>query len=316
MSFPSVNPRPLSDQVVVITGASSGIGRATALRLARAGARVVASARDSAALDALVAEIRSAGGAAVAVTADVTDDGAVNALAQAAITAYGRIDTWVNNAGVSAYGTVEQLTVADMERVVDVDLLGTMRGTKAALRHLRTSGGVIVNVASGLGKRSVPLQAPYCAAKAGVIAFDESLRVELRHDRVPVAIVDVLPSSINTPFFRHARSRMGVSPRPVVPTYDPATVAAAIAAVAERPKRTVYVGGAARTLDVLQRISPALTDQLVLLTAFRGQRSRRASDATDNFDAPAAPRAETRGEWTALRRSVYTQVTTKVRSGR
>ncbi|MCU1677987.1 MAG: short-chain dehydrogenase [Frankiales bacterium] len=300
--------RPLSEQVVVLTGASSGIGRETALRLAARGARVVVTARDVVALDGLSDEIRAAGGEAVAVPADVTDDAAMQSVAAAAVAAHGRIDAWVNNAGVSAYGTVEELTLDDMRRVIEVDLVGTMRGVKVALPHLRAAGGgAIVNVASGLGKRAVPLQAPYCAAKAGVVAFAESLRMELRNDDARIAVVDVLPSSINTPFFRHARSRMHAAPRPMPPTYEPGAVADAIVAVLERPVRSVYVGSAARLLDVAQRVSPALTDRLVGLPAALGQRSRRSKPADDNLDSPADPRSAAAGDWTAFARSSYTR---------
>lgn len=297
--------RPLDQQVVVLTGASSGIGRESALRLAARGARVVLAARDAVALELLAAEIRSAGGQAVAVPTDVTDDEGVLRLGRAAVAAYGRVDTWINDAGVSAYGTVEDLTLDDMRRVIDVDLLGTVRGVKAALPHLRAAGGgTIVNVASGLGKRSVPLQAPYCAAKAGVVAFDESLRMELRHEGIDV--VDVLPSSIETPFFAHARSRLDATPRPMPPTYSPVAVADAIVAVVQRPVRTVYVGSAARVLDLLQRLSPSLTDRLLAWPAARGQRSSRPQPAADNLTRPARPRARARGGWLSFRRSAYT----------
>ena len=301
--------RPLIDQVVVVTGASSGIGREAALLLARRGARVVISARDGDALAELAHAIRDAGGESLVVPADVTDDRAVEGVAAAAVAAYGRIDTWVNDAGISAYGTVEDLTVTDIRRVIEVDLVGAISGMKAALPRLRAAGGgTIINVASGLGKRSVPLQAPYCAAKAGVIAFAESLRVELRREHVPVAIVDVLPSSIDTPFFAHARARMAATPRPLPPTYSPVAVAEAIAAVAEKPVRTVYVGSAARLLDLAQRVSPGLTDRLVAIPAMAGQRSARPQPAGDNFDSPAPPTSAGSGGWWSVGRSAYTRL--------
>ncbi len=301
--------RTLDEQVVVVTGASSGIGRETALLLGRRGARVVVSARDAVALVQLVGEIRAAGGDALAVAADVTDDRAVAAVADAAVAAYGRIDTWINNAGVSSYGTVDEVPLADMRRVIDVDLMGTVSGMKAALPRLRAAGGgTIINVASGLGKRALPLQAPYCAAKAGVIAFAESLRVELRREHVPIAIVDVLPSSIDTPFFAHARSRMAAAPRPLPPTYSPVAVAETVAAVAERPVRTVYVGSPARLLDLAQRLSPALADRLVAIPAMAGQRSSRSRPAGDNLDKPGPPTADSTGGWWSVGRSAYTKI--------
>src|SRR5829696_6059278 len=188
----------IGEQVVVLTGASSGIGRDTALEFARRGAKVVLAARNGEALDTLVGEVERLGGMAVAVPTDVSDYRQLTELASRAVERFGRIDTWVNNASVSTYGTVEQMDVDEIRRVIEVNLLGEIYGMKAALPHLRRTGGTIINISSTLGKRAVALQAAYCAAKHGVIAFGEALRLELRHAKVPVAVVDVLPSSINT----------------------------------------------------------------------------------------------------------------------
>jgi NAD(P)-dependent dehydrogenase (short-subunit alcohol dehydrogenase family) len=217
--------REVGEQVVVLTGASSGIGRDTALELARRGAKLVLAARNREALDTLVGEVERLGGLAVAVATDVSDYQQLTELASRAVERFGRIDTWVNNASVSTYGTVEQLDVEEIRRVIEVNLLGEIYGMKAALPHLRRSGGTIINVSSTLGKRAVALQAAYCAAKHGVVAFGEALRLELRHAKVPVAVVDVLPSSINTPLFEHARSKLGVMPQPIPPIYEPRVVA-------------------------------------------------------------------------------------------
>ena len=203
--------RDLTDRVIVLTGASTGIGRETALEFARSGARVVVAARNQKALDDLTGEIERLGGQALAVTTDVSDFDQVVDLAAQAAQRFGRIDIWVNNASVSTYGTVEQMDVEEIRRVIEVNLLGQIHGMKAALPHLRQTGGTIINVSSTLGKRAVPLQAAYCAAKHGVVAFGEALRLELRHDDVPVTVVDILPSSINTPLFEHARSKIGVA---------------------------------------------------------------------------------------------------------
>jgi NAD(P)-dependent dehydrogenase (short-subunit alcohol dehydrogenase family) len=221
--------RPVGEQIVVLTGASSGIGRETALEFGRRGATLVLAARNKEALDTLVAEVERLGGEAVAVPVDVGDFDQVTELAAQAVERFGRIDTWVNNASVSTYGTVEQMDVDEIRRVIEVNLLGEIHGMKAALPHLRRTGGTIINVSSTLGKRAVALQAAYCAAKHGVVAFGEALRLELRHAKVPVAVVDVLPSSINTPLFEHARSKLGVVPQPIPPVYEPRVVADAIA---------------------------------------------------------------------------------------
>jgi short-subunit dehydrogenase len=289
--------RDVGDQVVVLTGASSGVGRETALHFARTRARLVLAARNREALDTLVAEVRRLGGDAIAVPTDVSDAGQVSELAARAVARFGRIDTWVNNASVSLYGTVGQTGAAEIHRVVEVNLLGGVHGVKAALPYLTRTGGTIINVSSMLGKRAVALQAAYCAAAHGVVAFGEALRLELRHARVPVTVVDVLPSSTNTPWYEHARSKLGVVPRPIPPVYEPRVVAEAIVAVAGRPVREVYAGFAGRALALAQRISPALLDRYLLGPGriVPGQHTDRPDDGRDNLDEPSATPARTAG---------------------
>lgn len=307
------------DQVVVLTGASSGIGRETACEFARRRARVVLAARNAEALDTLAAEVERIGGLALAVPADVTDYGQVAGLAARAAERFGRIDTWVNLAAVSSYGTVEQMDLDDLRRVIEVNLLGQIHGMKAALPYLRGSGGTIVNVSSTLGKRAVPLQAAYCAAKHGVVGFGEALRLELRSERVPVNVVDVLPSSINTPLFEHARSKIGVLPAPIPPIYEPRVVADAIVAVAQRPVRQVFVGGAGRLLDAAQRLSPGLVDRLLLGPGriVERQRTDRPDDNVDNLDGPSRGPGRTTGLFGERSKStsVYTSVLTRYPAG-
>ncbi|MBD0292951.1 MAG: SDR family oxidoreductase [Jiangellaceae bacterium] len=279
--------RPVDEQVVVLTGASSGIGRETALEFGRRGARLVLAARGEGALEEVAAEVVRLGGEAVAVPTDISDFDEMIRLSERAVERFGRIDTWINNAALSTYGTVEEMDLAEMRRVIEVNLLGTIHGMKAALPHLRRAGGgVIVNVSSTLGKRAVPLQAAYCAAKHGVVAFGEALRLELRLAKVPVHVVDVLPSSINTPLFEHARSKMGVLPRPIPPVYEPRVVAETIVAAAQHPVRQVFAGGAGRLLEAAQRLSPALVDVYLLGPGriVEGQRADRPDDGQDNLE--------------------------------
>jgi NAD(P)-dependent dehydrogenase (short-subunit alcohol dehydrogenase family) len=270
------------DQVIVLTGASSGIGRETAVQLAQRGAQLVLAGRNRAALDEVAAEVTRLGGGALVVPTDVTDYAQVTALAQAAATKFGRIDAWINNAGVWAFGPVAEQDVAAIRRVVEVDLLGAIHGMKAALPHLRHTGGTIVNVSSVAARRGIPLQAAYSAAKHGLSAFGEALRLELRHERAPVRIVEILPATINTPLFRHGYRAPGVAPRPIPPIYEPRVVAAAILAALRRPVREVFVGGPARLVDIAQRISPALLDWLLLTP---GRIVQRQYDGHE----PAAP---------------------------
>jgi NAD(P)-dependent dehydrogenase (short-subunit alcohol dehydrogenase family) len=304
--------RDIADQVVVLTGASSGIGRETAVEFARRGARLVLAARGKEALEATAAEVERLGGEAVVVPTDVADFGQVTELASQAVQRFGRIDTWVNNASISTYGFVEEMDVDELRRVIEVNLLGQIHGMKAALPHLREAGGTIINVSSTLGKRAVPLQAAYCAAKHGVVAFGEALRLELRHQKVPVHVVDVLPSSINTPLFEHAASKMDVLPRPIPPVYEPAVVAETIVAVAARPVRQVFAGGAGRLLEAAQRLSPALLDWYLLGPGriVEGQRTDEPDDERDNVEEPERDTGRATGRFgqDSKSTSVYTRV--------
>jgi NAD(P)-dependent dehydrogenase (short-subunit alcohol dehydrogenase family) len=302
----------LGNHVVVITGASSGIGRETALEFGRRGAHIVAAARNQEALETLEVEVGRLGGEVLPIVTDVSDYTQVSDLATRAAERFGRIDTWVNNAGVATYGTVEQMDAAELHRVIEVNLIGEIYGMKAALPHLRRSGGTIINVSSALGERAIPLQAAYCAAKHGVVAFSEALRLELKSEGSRVQVVDVLPSSINTPLFSHARSKIGVKPKPVGRIYEPAVVAEAIVAAAQRPVRQVYAGFAGRMLDVAQRMSPRLTDWYVSGPgdAIKSQYTARADDGDDNlFTATTGP-GSTTGDFG--RRSKATSVYTRV----
>jgi short-subunit dehydrogenase len=243
---------------------------------------------------------------------DVSDFAQVSTLASRAAERFGHIDTWVNNAAVSTYGTVEQMDAAELHRVVEVNLMGEIYGMKAALPHVQRSGGSIINVSSALGERAIPLQAAYCAAKHGIVGFGEALRLELKAERSPVRVVDVLPSSINTPLFSHARSKIGVQPKPVGRIYEPSVVAEAIVAAAKRPVRQVYAGFAGRLLALGQRISPRLTDWYLTGPgdAVTGQRTDRPDDGVDNLFTPSTGPGNTTGDFGegSKSTSLYTRV--------
>jgi hypothetical protein len=212
---------------------------------------------------------------------------------------------------VSTYGTVEQMEDQELHRVIEVNLMGPIYGVKAALPHLRKSGGTVINVSSALAERSIPLQAAYCAAKHGILGFGEALRLELRAEGSPVRVVDVLPSSINTPIFSHARSKIGVKPKPVGRIYEPSVVAEAIVMAAESPVRTVYAGLAGRLLAIGQRISPRLADWYLSGPgdAIAGQRTDQPDDRTDNLFRPSTGPGSTTGDFG--QRSKSTSVYTK-----
>jgi NAD(P)-dependent dehydrogenase (short-subunit alcohol dehydrogenase family) len=290
----------LMDAVVVVTGASSGIGRETALELGRKGAKVVVAARNAEALSTLVEEVDRLGGEALAVPTDVSDEQQVVNLAKEAVTAFGHLDAWVNVAAVSTYANVEDTSTAEIRRVIDVNLMGAIHGMKAALPHLKErGGGTILNVSSALAKRAIPLQAAYCASKHGLVAFAEALRMELRAEGTPIHVVDVLPASINTPLFEHARSKLGVLPRPIAPVYEPRVVAETIVRALEHPVRSVFAGGAGRLLDLGQRVSPSLVDWYLLGPGrvVEGQRTDRPDDAEDNLERASTGPGDTTGSF-------------------
>jgi NAD(P)-dependent dehydrogenase (short-subunit alcohol dehydrogenase family) len=292
--------RPLHEQVVVLTGASSGIGRETAVELGRRGASVVLAARSEEGLRDVAREVTAAGGRALPVPTDVADWPQVERLASAAVGQFGRIDTWVNDAAVSTYGPVADTPVEDMEQVIRVGLMGVIHGCKAALPHLRRHGGTIINVSSVLGKMAVPLQAAYCAAKHGVIGFSDALRLELAREGDRVKVCTILPGSTNTPFFEHARARLGgAKPMPIPPAYDPRAVADAIAFACEHPRREVVVGAAGKMFTLLQRLHPALNDWLLSLGdgGAKLQTSDRPDDRRDNLFTPVPGPQPARGEW-------------------
>jgi short-subunit dehydrogenase len=282
-------PQRVRDQVVVITGASSGIGRETAILFGEQKASVVLAARNEAALGEVKREIERLGGQAHVVTTDVAVRDQVERLARAALDRFGRIDTWINNAAVSVYATAEQLSVEEIDRVIQVNLMGPIYGMKAVLPHLRRQGyGTIINVGSVESKRSVPLQAPYVAAKHGLKGFTDTLRLELDHEQSGITVTLILPSSINTPLFNHARSKLGVKPQPIPPIYEPRAVAEAILFAAEHPRREVVVGGSGKLLVVAERINSPLVDRYMLQGGrlFRQQRTNEPDDGRDNLFAP------------------------------
>lgn len=297
----------LSEQVIVITGASSGIGRATAKLAAQRGARVVLAARSTAELQKVVAEIHQANGRAIWRAADVTVPQQLEAVAEAAEKEYGRIDTWVNNAGVSAYGTIDQLGLDDMRRVMDVTFWGVVNGTRAALPLLRRNGGALINIGSEVSSAPVPLQGPYVAAKHAVLGFTDVLRLELESQGAPISVTLIQPGSVDTPFFRHSKSAMGREPAPPPPVYAPEAVAEAILHCAEHPERNVVVGGGARAMIGLRRAAPRLADKLFERTLFSGQKGGQlARPYEGSLYEPSGP-SSVHGGYEGRRWSLYTR---------
>jgi NAD(P)-dependent dehydrogenase (short-subunit alcohol dehydrogenase family) len=267
-----VRLRPLSEQTIVITCASSGIGLVTARQAAAAGARVVLAARNETDLRQAVQEIRRNGGRASSHVTDVSDPQQVEALAEAADAEFGGIDTWINNAAVSLYGRIMDVPIEDFRRQMDVNYWGHVYGSRAAVRRMRNRGGALINVASALSDRAIPLQGNYCAAKHAIKAFTDALRMELEADGVPIGVTLIKPASVDTPFFEKARTYLGVEPQPVPPVYAPEVIADVILEAAQRPRRELIAGGAAAKLSAA-RFVPRAADLYMERWSFDSQRT-------------------------------------------
>jgi short-subunit dehydrogenase len=265
--------KPLREQVIVITGASSGIGLATAEAAAAQGARLVLAARSTETLREIASRLSLQSGCeAVAVTADVGRRDDMQRLAVEAVTHFGRIDTWINDAGVSIYGRLEEVDEADSRRLFDTNFWGVVNGSLAALPHLRTSGGALINLGSEVSEAVIPLQGMYAASKHAVKGFTDALRVEVEEiDKAPVTITLIQPTAVDTPYPQHARNYMDREPKLPTPQIDPEDVAKAILKAAVEGGRDVKVGTVARLNTMTAKLAPALGDKLSARQAGRQQ---------------------------------------------
>ncbi|MFD0485674.1 SDR family oxidoreductase [Kineococcus sp. GCM10028916] len=309
--------RRLADQVVVVLGASSGIGRATALRLAQDGARVVCASRGTEALRTLVEEITAAGGRATAVRADITRPEDLTALVDAAESTYGRIDTWVTMAGISVYGTIADVPLEEFRRVAEVNYLGHVAAAQVAVPAMeRNGGGVLVGMASVEGVRSLPLHAPYTASKFAVRSFYDALRMELAQAGGRVAVSTILPAGIGTPFWEHSRNRTGSLTKPPPPVYAPELVADVVARLATHPRRQAVVGGASMGFLLGEKFNPALTDVVLSVIGRRMQTSHRPDNGTDIVDTPTPGPGQVHGDHVGhlVRRDLFTTLQERLAS--
>jgi short-subunit dehydrogenase len=256
----SSNLKPLREQIVVLTGASSGIGLATARGLAQAGARLVLVSRNEAALHALAEECEAQGSTALAVAADVGRNEDLERVAKLTFETFGGFDTWINNAGVAIYGTCEEVPLEDQRRLFDTNYWGVVYGSLIAARHLRERGGKIINTGSVLSDRAVILQGPYSASKHAVKAFTDVLRMELEESGAPVSVTLIKPSAIDTPYMEHARNYLETGTKNPPPSYDPKLVAKAIIYACEHHKRDLVVGFGGWAVTALGQVAPRLTD--------------------------------------------------------
>jgi len=313
--------KPLQHQTVVLMGASSGMGRATALAAARRGARVVVAARNKEALDSLVQEIETMGGQALAIQADVSNFDDVERVAEQAKEHFGGFDTWVNFAATAIYSPFSDLSPEEFKRIIDVNLTGYAYGAMAALRHLRAKGrGALIFISSVEGEVSMPYHSAYAASKHGVNGMIDALRLELLHAKSPVSVTSVMPTGVNTPFFTNARTKIGVKPRPPRPIYRPEHVADAVLFAAENRVRELYVGGGAKLMVTLKRLVPRFMDSYLLGGAFSGQRTKvpKRADAPTNMYAPETRDQRIEGDYSDISRhaSLYTWLQTHPTSRR
>lgn len=285
----SVQLKPIQDQVIVITGASSGIGLATALTAARQGAKVVLAARTEEALREATSQIKAAGGSAIYVVTDVADRAQVQRLADAAVARFGRVDTWVNDAGVSIYGKLEEVRDEDSRRLFETNFWGVVYGSLVALPLIKRSGGALINVGSEVSEAIVPLQGMYSASKHAVKGFTDALRVEVEEvDKTPVAITLIQPTAVDTPFPQRARNYMTQEPKLPSPMIDPQQVADAILDAATKHQRDVKVGLGAVLNTAVAKVAPGLGDVLSAKQAERQQYDEPPRNPAGTLHAPLA----------------------------
>jgi short-subunit dehydrogenase len=305
-----VQLKKLEQQVMVITGATSGIGLATARRAASKGGRLVLAARNDDALRQLAAEIVNQGGQAVHVGADVGVEDDVRRIARTAIDRFGGFDTWVNNAGVSIYGKALDVSVEDMKRVIDTNLWGVIYGSRIACEHLRTRGGALINIGSEVSDKAVPLQGIYSTSKHAVKGWTDALRMELEQENAPVSVTLIKPAAIDTPYPQHAKNYLEDEPQHTPPVYAPEAVAEAILYAAENPVRDLFVGGGAKLVSSMANWAPRLADKLVGKAVSSGTHSGRPPLPGNALHQPGEGLRE-RGDYPGFvqNTSLYTRAT-------
>jgi len=279
--------KPLKEQTIVITGASSGIGLVTARMAAKAGAAVVLAARSEPALHDLAAEITAAGGRALAVSCDVGREEDIARVVEEATRTFGGFDTWVNNAGISIFGKTWDVPMTDWRRMFETVYWGTVYGSLAALRHLREIGkpGAIVNVGSFFGDRAPGVQSTYASAKFAVHGFTGAFREEIEHEALPVSVSLIHPGRIDTPYNEHAGNYMPMQPVHRGMIYPPEAVAEAILWCAAHPRRDMFVGAQAKAAAVLGLVAPRLTDKIMSVWSFTSHQSRTRKSNGDHSRA-------------------------------
>lgn len=302
--------KKLSEQVIVITGATSGIGLTTARRAAERGARVVLAARNEDALKQLTFELSKRGHEAVHVVADVGIEEDVRKIAQAAIQRFGGFDTWVNNAGISIFGRLEDVPLEDQRKLFQTNFWGVVHGSLVAVEHLKQrGGGAIINLGSEVSDRALPLQGAYSASKHAVKGFTDSLRSELEAEEAPIAVTLIKPAAVDTMFIEHAKNYLDVEPRLPPPIYAPEIAADAILYAAENFKRDIFIGAAAKLVSSTAHYAPRMMDGYIRRFLFGQQKSGMpARDRSQNsLYGPGSDLQERLGRNHVFESSLYTQ---------
>lgn len=296
--------RKIAESVIVITGASTGIGRAAALELARLKAAVVVISRREPVLQRLAQQCERIGGRALAIAADVTDEEAMKAAARKTVEAFGKIDVWVNNAAVTLFGRLEQLPMDAYHRVIEVNLFGYVHGARAVLPYFRDQGhGTLINIASVVGKIGQPYTSAYTASKFAIVGFAASLRMEVR-DAPDIHVCTVLPASIDTPLFQHGANFSGRSVKPMEPVYSAAQVARAIVGAVRHPRHEIAVGNAGRLGLLAHAVAPSVVEAIFAEHVDKQHfRKRAASPVNGNLFEPMNEHEMVDGGWRDERHS-------------
>ena len=310
MKFPL---KKIADQVIVITGASSGIGLTCARLAAQRGAKLVLVARNEDALKQLAFELSKKGAQVIHVVADVGIEEDVRRVAAAAIERFGGFDTWVNNAGISIFGRNEDVPLEDQRRLFQTNFWGVVHGSLVAVEHLKKHGGALINLGSEVSDHAVPLQGIYSASKHAVKGFTDSLRLELEAEGAPVAVTLIKPAAVDTMFVEHAKNYLEVEPKLPPPVYAPEVAAEAILFAAENFKRDIFVGGAAKLVSSTAHYAPRMLDSYMKAILINQQKSDMpARERSQNsLYGPGADLQERQGhEGYVFESSLYTKAAT------
>jgi short-subunit dehydrogenase len=298
---------------MVLTGASSGMGLVTARAAARRGARLVLVSRDEKTLNELVEEISAKGGQAIAVAADMTNEADVQRVADQAIEHFGGFDTWVNIAGLTIYGPIEQVEREDHRQLFEINYWSAFNGSLVAAKHLRERGGALINMGSILSDMSVAYQGSYCASKHAVKAFTNALRMELEAAHAPISVTLIKPSSIDTPLRHHGKNYFSKEPQNPPPAYAPELVAQAVIQCAQYPRREIVIGGGGWLLTRLANLAPRLAELFLEKTAVRLQTTKNPAGPREknSLYSPSENGRERGGMKLVFERSLYTQAQLK-----